>query len=300
MNSLTASGVSLEATSLLRLRHLALYRRVLSSRRVAALPGRTMSRRRGHGLEIDDIRVWSPGDDVRHIDRNVTARTGIPYVRTFRAERDQTTLLFADFRPSMLFGTKRAFRSIAAAEALALVGWRVIAQGGRVGLLTTGAAEPVFVSPSNGERAMTAVVGAMVQAHARAVESKAVEDPPLDVALEMAARCLPRGGTLVMATALDETGDAFLSIAHSLMRSASLRVILIRDAFECRPPAGLYPFVTGRGRRGWGKIAGSGAPRDDARLAMLADIGVRPVQLDAELEPEAFVAVLERLDAPSQ
>ena len=298
MNSLTASGVCLEASSLLGLRHLASHRRVSSSRRAAALPGRTMSRQRGHGLEIDDIRVWSPGDDVRHIDRNVTARTGIPYVRTFRAERDQTTLLFADFRPSMLFGTKRAFRSIAAAEALALVGWRAVAQGGRVGLLTTGAGEPVFVSPLNGERAMTAVVGAMVQAHARAVESKAVEDPPLDVALEMAARCLPRGGTLVMATALDETGDAFLSIAHSLMRRASLRVILVRDAFENEPPAGLYPFVTGRGRRGWGKIAASGAPRDDARLAMLADIGVRAVQLDAELEPEAFVPELERLDAP--
>ena len=171
-------------------------------------------------------------------------------------------------------------------------------RGAEFGLLTTGAGEPVFVSPLNGERAMTAVVGAMVQAHARAVESKAVEDPPLDVALEMAARCLPRGGTLVMATALDETGDAFLSIAHSLMRRASLRVILIRDAFENEPPAGLYPFVTGRGRRGWGKIAASGAPRDDARLAMLADIGVRAVQLDAELEPEAFVSELERLDAP--
>jgi hypothetical protein len=82
------------------------------------------------------------------------------------------------------------------------------------------------------------------------------------------------------------------------MRRASLRVILIRDAFENEPPAGLYPFVIGRGRRGWGKIAASGAPRADARLAMLADIGVRAVRLDAELEPEAFVPELERLDAP--
>ncbi|TXM93858.1 DUF58 domain-containing protein, partial [Methylobacterium sp. WL122] len=65
------------------------------------------------------------GDDRRHIDRNATARTGILHVRTHHDERDRAVVLLADFRPSMLFGTRRALRSVAAAEALASLGHTV-------------------------------------------------------------------------------------------------------------------------------------------------------------------------------
>ncbi|MFD1333947.1 DUF58 domain-containing protein, partial [Methylopila musalis] len=96
-------------------------------RRLAARPGGVVTRRRGRGSEIDDVRPWTDGDDIRHIDRHATARTGELHARTFRDERERAALLVADFRPAMLFGTRRAFRSIAGAEALALLGWRAVA-----------------------------------------------------------------------------------------------------------------------------------------------------------------------------
>ena len=82
--------------------------------RPAGFPGR----RRGAGLETIDVRPFVEGDDVRHLDRNVTARTGLPHVRSFREERGATVLLVADFRAPMLWGTRRVLRSVAAAEAL--------------------------------------------------------------------------------------------------------------------------------------------------------------------------------------
>ena len=86
---------------------------------VTSLPGGLVTRMRGRGLETAELRAFAFGDDPRHLDRNATARTGQLQVRLFHAERDRTTILLADFRPSMLWGTRRTLRSIAAAEALA-------------------------------------------------------------------------------------------------------------------------------------------------------------------------------------
>ncbi|MBW4986135.1 DUF58 domain-containing protein, partial [Mameliella sp. CS4] len=93
---------------------------------------------------------WSEGDDRRFIDRNATARTGQLHVRTHHDERDRAVVLLADFRPAMLFGTRRALRSGAAAVALALLGWRVAADGGRVGLAVASAGAPTVLRPAGG------------------------------------------------------------------------------------------------------------------------------------------------------
>lgn len=298
MNDLAVSGVCLDAQALQSLRHVARYGRVSSAGRWSALPGRSASHRRGQGIEIDDIRAWSPGDDMRHLDRNVTARTGAPHVRTFRAERERMALLVADFRPSMLFGTKRAFRSVAAAEALTLVGWRLVANGDRVGLLTIAAGEAAFVRPSNGERSMMAVIGGMIKVHAAALADDRVADTPLDAHLEMASRVMSRGGTVILATALETPGDRFDAVVRGFARRAAVGVILVTDAFERSPPPGAYAFLTGDDHVTWATIGDKDASqRVDGRLARLAELGVRAVRVDAELDPAAMVPALERLNA---
>jgi uncharacterized protein (DUF58 family) len=289
-------GVSLDPDRLLRLRHLPSHAPASAATRYAPTPGQIATRRRGYGIEIDEIRIWVPGDDTRHLDRNATARTGVPHVRTFRDERQQTVLLVADFRPSMLFGTKRAFRSVAAAEALAFVGWRVIGEGGRIGLLTVGTDDPVFVHPAQGERAMTTVIAGMARAHRKALESHAVQEPRLDEFMELGARCLPRGGILVLATALEQTGARFERIARSLARRRALRIILVSDAFEQAPPPGFYPFITREGHRARGAIdRNRNASSGDTRLSDLRDLGVLTVRLDAAVEPENNASLLHQL-----
>jgi uncharacterized protein (DUF58 family) len=194
----------------------------------------------------------------------------------------------------MLFGTKRAFRSVAAAEALAFVGWRVIDEGGRVGLLTIGTNDPVFVHPAQGERAMTTVIAGMARAHKKALVCHDVQEPPLDNFMELGVRCLPRGGALLLATALEQTGASFERIARSLARRGALRVILVSDAFEHAPPPGYYPFIAPEGHRAQGAI-NRNASRGDTRLSGLRDLGVLTVRLDAELEPENNASLLHQL-----
>lgn len=295
-DALQFPGVSLDADRLLRLRQLPGSAFISMRTRLAATPGQIATRRRGYGIEMDEIRAWVPGDDIRHLDRNATARTGAPHVRTFRDERQRTALLVADFRPSMLFGTRRAFRSVAAAEALALVGWRLINEGGRVGLLTVGLDDSVFVRATQGAQAMPTVIAGMARAHRKALESSVDQEPPLDRFIDLGARCLPRGAVLVVATALEHTGANFDRIARSLAHRDVLRVILVIDAFERAPPPGRYPFVTKQGRRALGAIDRSRqAVQPDARLARLRDLGVLAARFDADREPEHNAPLLHEL-----
>ncbi|WP_238313854.1 DUF58 domain-containing protein [Methylobacterium crusticola] len=279
------------------LRHLARRGAAPSTRSPVGLPGGIVTRRRGRGSEPDDVRLWAEGDDVRHIDRSATARTGQLHVRTHHEERDRAVVLVADFRPSMLFGTRRALRSVAAAEALALLGWRVAGEGGRVGLSVASAGpEPVALRPAGGARAMAALAGALARAHAAALAAPPRPDPPLLGALEQARTLLPAGGHLVLASALDAPGAGFEAALAALAGRVSLSLILVSDAFEREPPPGLYPFATPDGRRGTARVRRDRLPADD-RLAAFARLGLEGVRLDTEGGPEAFAPLMERLDA---
>ncbi|QIJ73743.1 DUF58 domain-containing protein [Methylobacterium sp. NI91] len=294
-----APGIHLSGAGLMSLRHLA--RRGVSpaTRTIAGLPGGIVTRKRGRGSEPDDVRPWSEGDDRRFIDRNATARTGELHVRTHHDERDRAVVLLADFRPSMLFGTRRALRSVAAAEALALLGWRIVGDGGRIGLIAAGTAEPSVVRPAGGERAMTAVTGAMAHAHAAALARPAADDPPLTETLALARSLLPSGGHLVVATALDAPGPDFENLITALAERLSIRLLLVSDAFERIRPPGFYPYALPDGHRGTIQARrGAAAPDDiDPRLARLHACGVEGLRIDVEAGPESYAPLMERLDA---
>jgi uncharacterized protein (DUF58 family) len=97
------------------------------------LNGRHVSRLRGRGLNFEEMRDYLPGDDIRAIDWKATARSGSPHVRVFTEERDRPALLVVDQRMSMFFGTRLNMKSVCAAEGAAIVAFRILAQGDRVG-----------------------------------------------------------------------------------------------------------------------------------------------------------------------
>ncbi len=97
------------------------------------LSGRHASRMRGRGLNFEEIRGYLPGDDVRSIDWKVTARTRETHVRVFTEERDRPALTVIDQRMAMFFGTRRALKSVVAAETGAASAWRILDQGDRPG-----------------------------------------------------------------------------------------------------------------------------------------------------------------------
>ena len=109
--------------------------------------GRYASRLRGRGLDFEELREYLPSDDVRSIDWKVTARAGKPYVRVFTEERDKPALIVLDQRISMFFGSIHNMKSVTAAEAAAIVAFRIQDHGDRVGGIVFGDTHIAEVPP---------------------------------------------------------------------------------------------------------------------------------------------------------
>ena len=90
---------------------------------------------KGRGMEFDEVRQYHPGDDVRSIDWNVTARTGEPYVKSYVEERELTVMLAVDVSGSGDFGTRNRFKRELAVELAAVMSFAATTNNDRVGLL---------------------------------------------------------------------------------------------------------------------------------------------------------------------
>lgn len=119
---------------------------------VELLAGEFRSVFRGTGVEFDELREYVPGDDVRTIDWNVTARMGRPYVKKYAEERELTIMLLVDLSGSMAFGTGAALKRERAAELLALVALSAAQNRDKVGMLAFTDRVEQFVPPRKGIR----------------------------------------------------------------------------------------------------------------------------------------------------
>ena len=99
----------------------------------AAQAGDYQAAVKGRGMEYDESRPYQAGDEIRHIDWRVTARTGKAHTKLFREERERPVWLWIDFRAPMFFATRGRFKSVLAAELAALFAWTAARQGDRVG-----------------------------------------------------------------------------------------------------------------------------------------------------------------------
>ncbi len=144
---------------LLRLRHRARGFSFLPRQPVhSLLSGRHASRLRGRGLNFEELRHYFEGDDTRTIDWLATARLGAPHVRVYSEERDRPVLLIVDQRTTMFFGSRRAMKSVVAAEVAALAAWRVTSLGDRVGAVVFGDADMTEVMPQGRETGAVRVI----------------------------------------------------------------------------------------------------------------------------------------------
>jgi len=105
---------------------------------------------KGSGMEFDEVREYQPGDEIRSIDWNVTARTGRPYIKKFVEERELTVMLLLDMSLSCSFGTVKQLKSKLAAELCSLLAFSAIQNNDRVGLIIFTDRIEKFIPPRKG------------------------------------------------------------------------------------------------------------------------------------------------------
>ncbi|MBJ7575978.1 DUF58 domain-containing protein [Luteimonas sp. MC1828] len=237
-------GVTPSLAELIALRGIA--QASVSARRGAAgVAGPAPSTLRGRGMEYAESRAYAAGDDARHIDWRLTARSGKPHTKLFQAERERLTLLVADTSPALYFGTRVRFKSVQAARAGALAAWRAVRDGDRVAALRGSVSEPP-VPPASGPRGALRVLDALVRWYA----TPPADDAGLEVALDHARRLLRPGSRLLVladpasVAAIPQQRWPALAAHHEVL------VLLLTDPLEVEPPRGMLAF----------SVASSGAP----------------------------------------
>lgn len=113
---------------------------------------------KGQGIAFDEVRAYEPGDDVRRIDWNVTARTGAPHIKLFAEERELTVMLVVDMSASLDLGSRDYDKRQLVARLVATFAFSAITNNDRVGLIGFTDRVEVFVPPRKGRKHVLAVV----------------------------------------------------------------------------------------------------------------------------------------------
>ena len=217
-------------------------------RRVESLiPGEHRTPSVGTGIELAQIRPYQPGDDVRLIDWNVTARTREPHVRVHVGERALTTWLILDASASMTFGTAER-RKADVAEGVALaVGHVASRRGNRLGVVTAGAGEPAVLPPRQGRLGLLGLLAALREEP----EADGAGATSLGAALaSVRAVARARGFVVVVSDFRGEPVEQWAAPLRALRARHGLLCAEIRDPRELElPPVGSLWMVhpeTGR------------------------------------------------------
>lgn len=123
-----------------------------------ALGGEYRSSFRGRGMEFEEVREYLPGDEIRTIDWNVTARTGTPHVKNFREERELVVMLLVDISPSSEFGTVGTLKKDVANEMCAVLAFSAINNNDKVGLILFSDKIEKVVPPRKGKKHVLRVI----------------------------------------------------------------------------------------------------------------------------------------------
>ena len=291
------SGIAPSLPELIALRALVQGRRGARRGR-HGVHGHALSNLRGRGMEYAESREYAQGDDARHIDWRLTARSGRTHTKLFQAERERLTLVVADTAPSLYFGTRTRFKSVQAARAGALAAWIAVRDGDRIAALRGSEREPP-VPATAGPRGALRVLDALVRWYAQAPQ----DDDGLSAALEHARRLLRPGSRLLVLADPASIAAVPSALWPQLSMHHELVVLLLTDPLERMPPAARLPFASSAGGRIELGLDAAGTRQRwrrefvapvEAALGSLHARGIRAMELSSADPSDAWLPLLDR------
>ncbi|VAX05950.1 hypothetical protein PA3071 [hydrothermal vent metagenome] len=241
--------VQINRQSLIKLRNAGASLPLRAVKILGRMTGNYLSRFKGRGMEFDEARPYQPGDDARNLDWKVTARTGKPFTKLFREERERSVILWVDYRSPMHFATRGAFKSVLAARLAALLAWSAIHHSDRLGSLIFSESDHLELRPQQGKHAVLEFIRQLTKHFPEKIDAtdQKTQTSAARHALARLRRVARPGSLLFLLSdfrSLDETAHAHL--IH-LARHNDVVLIFIHDQLEQElPPSGWYRLSNGQ------------------------------------------------------
>ena len=218
--------------------------------RLRFLTGRKSSKKVGtvqdfvfkdRGLEFEDVREYSPGDDVRLVDWRMTAKQGKTYTKKFHEEIERQVWFLVDLRPQMHFGTNKLFKSTVAAHLVAMLSWFFQMKGDKIGGIILSQEEMETFKPSRYPRVFMKFFNRLQQM----TNQTELEAPKSKEKISLSKACLKlrhscrTGNLLFILSDFSDIDNQIFKCLASLSRSNELTLICIYDEMEgrCLPPS---------------------------------------------------------------
>jgi len=209
-----------------RIRQIQIY----TSRAVdASFAGQYESVFKGRGMQFDEVREYMPGDEIRTIDWNVTARTGRPFIKRVVEEREMTVLFAVDLSASGEFGTVSKLKNELAAEFCAVLAFAAAKNNDKVGLLIFTDRIELFIPPKKGSRHILRLIRELLGF----TMPKRRTNIPL--ALDYIAKVVRKRATVFLVSDFIETG--FQKPLSLLNKRHDVIAVPVRDRVEVAMPA---------------------------------------------------------------
>lgn len=218
----------------------------------AQLLGNTRSMLRGRGLEFEEVRAYQAGDDVRTIDWRVTARTGRPFTKLFREEREKPLLIVVDQRQSMFFGSRNCFKSKLAAYLGAWLAWAGLERGDRIGGLVIGNTQRRDIRPRRTRKTAMIWLNTLLTFNRALQRNQELfsSEQTLLAALADLRRIAKPGSSIYLVS--DFRGCEQPQVRehlHAIARHCEIIALFIYDELERElPPPALYTVTDGSAR----------------------------------------------------
>jgi uncharacterized protein (DUF58 family) len=241
-------GADIDSSSLIAARFSARFLDVTkASRALANLAGAKRSYRRGRGVEFDEVRQYTAGDDVRAIDWRVTARSGEPHTKLFHEERERPVLISLDLRHTMRFGSRNCFKSVLAAHTASLLLWSALDRGERVGGMVVSGNRAEDIRPARSRHTVLAIIREMIRC-----DKNNGDGEPLALAeqLKQIQRIARPGSALFLISDFHDGLDPkVLQTLRRLVQHVQITGVMISDPLERNlPAAGRYVVSDASGR----------------------------------------------------
>lgn len=194
---------------------------------------------KGRGMDFAESRIYQPGDDIRTIDWRVTARSGRVHTKVFEEEREKPVLLWVDLRPTMFFATRGCFKSVLVAEVAALLLWKTLKDGDRIGgILQNGT--PIELKPSRSRAAalhFLRQLSDMTKAgRFQSLVANEVRNDDLVASWTRLRRVTQAGSQVFVLSDFRQTTPTAMRQLAMISRHSQLNLIAIQDPFERQPP----------------------------------------------------------------
>jgi len=220
-----------------------------SSRTRLGMAGAHISKIKGRGVDFEEHRAYQPGDDIRTIDWRVTARTGRPFTKVFREERERPVIIGVDQSRNMYFGSQVAFKSVVAAEAAAILCWTTVDNGDRVGGVVFSQNEQQLIKPRRSRRSALRLLNTLADRSQALVADHTTHESGsgyLRAALEQIHRITRPGSNVYLISDFNDYDADCARYIQQLALHNNVTCVLIYDALEENlPRPGVYSITDG-------------------------------------------------------